>query len=162
MKVKMKTKKNQKQLCGLLGYLRLKRWGLFHPIRINVHCVLLLVIISIVLLMCVSLTLLLYVMHLIVETLFEVFCECAELNPEPMEGKKFVKSIAIVFFCKDNLLLLAFSYCCLFCWFDFYYWITFHFLSGLRMHYLDEDGERHNWIFSADQLNGQGLGKDRW
>lgn len=40
------------------------------------------------------------------ETLFEVFCECAELNPEPME---------------------------------------------------DEDEERHNWIFSADQLNGQGL-----
>lgn len=28
----------------------------------------------------------------IVETLFEVFCECAELNPEPMLGKQLLNS----------------------------------------------------------------------
>lgn len=25
----------------------------------------------------------------VVDTLFEIFCECAELNPEPIEGEFF-------------------------------------------------------------------------
>ena len=73
-----------------------------------------------------------------VETLFEVFCGCAELNPEPNEGKCQSSLFRLINFC---------SRCCI------------YFISSINADryffsfiFASEDEEEHNWIFSADQM----------
>lgn len=71
------------------------------------------------------------------DTLFAIFCECAELNPDPIEGD-------------DNLL-------------DKDTEVTEHFPSHFSetnyfvMLPVEEEGE-HNWVFSADQLEYDAAG----
>lgn len=67
------------------------------------------------------------------DTLFQVFCECAELNPDPHDGwYYFPHRMRSVFF-----LLHLFELFCV----DFVL--------------LEEEGEEHNWIFSADQMEDE-------
>ncbi|KAF3544608.1 hypothetical protein DY000_02006092, partial [Brassica cretica] len=62
------------------------------------------------------------------DTLFDVFCECAELNPEPIERK-------------DTTLLLSFNAIFL---------LHSRFIVSFSSSE-EEEGE-HNWVFSADQM----------
>lgn len=80
---------------------------------------------------------------LTVDSLFQIFCECAELNPEPIEG-----SFCLLWTYSLTHFLFAFFCPCL----------VFTLLkSGLAS---VEEEEEHNWIFSADQLENQETGKN--
>lgn len=60
------------------------------------------------------------------DTLFAIFCQCAELNPEPNDGKYY-----------------------------FFFYLFLHFSVFFYMSYAllsDEGEEEHDWVFSADQM----------
>lgn len=73
-----------------------------------------------------------------VDTLFDVFCECAELNPEPIEGnftkiQPFTSNISLLQFLVPQ---------------PFY---TFVFIE-------EEEENGGSWVFSADQMDARGGG----
>ena len=76
------------------------------------------------------------------DTLFDIFCECAELNPEPIDGEyhSFILNWTLFW-------ISYFSWCCINCVF-FFSCIPFNFLCMLS----SGEEEEHNWIFSADQM----------
>ncbi|XP_056842429.1 chloride conductance regulatory protein ICln isoform X1 [Raphanus sativus] len=63
------------------------------------------------------------------DTLFDMFCECAELNPEPVEGKHKAATLLLSF--DDAMFSYIFSFICTFS---------------------EEEESEHNWVFSADQM----------
>ena len=68
-----------------------------------------------------------------VDSLFAIFCQCAELNPEPNDGQySFYIQI-------DTLFLTR----------------VFFFLSCVV---LSEEGEGHGWVFSADEMGDEEAG----
>lgn len=83
-----------------------------------------------------------HVACVIVDTLFDIFCECAELNPEPIDGEyhSFILNWTMFW-------LSDFSWCCINYVF-FFSCISFNFLCMLS----SGEEEEHNWIFSADQM----------
>lgn len=66
-------------------------------------------------------------------TLFAMFCECAELNPDPIEGNDYLLNRHI----DDNF---SFVYMC----------ISSRLITSLLLS--AEEEVEHNWVFSADQL----------
>ncbi|CAH8391716.1 unnamed protein product [Eruca vesicaria subsp. sativa] len=71
-------------------------------------------------------------------TLFDVFCECAEPNPEPVEG--------------DTILLLSFN--------SVFASLTIYMFVLLYVFSEEEEDNGHNWVFSADQMVIGGGGEE--
>lgn len=75
------------------------------------------------------------------DTLFDVFCECAELNPDPIESEGDILVLQI-----GNQMLLL---CKIYLYYVSYFIYICNYYSG---------EEEHNWIFSADQMVTNGAG----
>lgn len=74
-----------------------------------------------------------------VDTLFDIFCECAELNPEPIEGS--ILKIQPYYYINDAI---SGS-------------IAVYMFVSLYLSEEEEEGG-HNWVFSADQMDVRGEG----
>lgn len=76
------------------------------------------------------------------DTLFEIFCECAELNPEPVDGNYNLVDLYIIFVPVDTVLTI------------YYFPNSRHVFL---MIFVEDEGE-HDWVFSADQLESGDAG----
>ena len=75
------------------------------------------------------------------ETLFDIFCRCAELNPEPNEGEYQNPGLDMSSICfggSTTVICIA--------------------IYSLCVMLLAEGEDEHNWIFSADQMEDEASG----
>lgn len=98
-----------------------------------------------------------------VDTLFDIFCECAELNPEPCDGEWDSFFTDVILYTPTNIAVDALlnCYCCIHpkkkerkcCPNRF----------SLYLLFVEEEGEEgHNWVFSVDQMEDEARGIDCW